>query len=161
MASLLSRVPTGEALRFLMAGAGNTLFGIADTFLFTWFCVHAAPAHAALATSLATFCATVINITVSFLTYKWFVFRSEGNYLHEYSRSWLVYLPSLLLSTVAVAPVAAVLAHWLPNPRLAPYAAQACIIAVATVPQFLGHKKITFRKKVAPVAAAASTEETI
>lgn len=159
MASLLDRIPKGEALRFLIAGGGNTLFGIADTFFFTWLCVHVAPAHVALATSVAVLLATVVNISVSFLTYKWFVFQTKGNYLREYSRSWLIYLPSLLLSMVAVAPLAALLAHWLPRPSLAPYAAQACIIAVAVVPQFLGHKNITF-KKTAPVPVAASVEET-
>ena len=147
MASLADRIPKGEALRFLIAGASNTLFGIADTFLCTWIFVHLNPAHAALMTSAATFVSTMINIVISFLTYKWFVFHTEGNYLREYSRSLLIYLPSLLLSMLAVAPLAAVLAHWLPRPALAPYAAQACIIAVAIVPQFLGHKNITFRKK--------------
>lgn len=147
----MERIPKGEALRFLIAGAGNTLFGIADTFFFTWLCVHAVPVHAALATSVATLFSTVINISVSFLTYKLFVFRTEGNYLREYSRSLLIYLPSLLVSIVAVAPLAAVLAHWLPRPRFAPYAAQACIVAVAVIPQFLGHKNITFRKQVPPM----------
>ena len=151
MPSLADRIPKGEALRFLIAGAGNTLFGIADTFFFTWVCVHLLPAHLALATSAATLLSTVVNITVSFLTYKRFVFRTEGNYLREYSRSLLIYLPSLLISMVAVAPLAAVLAHWLPRPGSAPYVAQACIVAVAVVPQFLGHKNITFRKQVPPV----------
>lgn len=151
MASLSERIPKGEALRFLVAGAGNTLFGITDTFFFTWLCVHLAPTHAALATSVATLFSTMVNITVSFLTYKRFVFRTEGNYVREYSRSLLIYLPSLLISMVAVAPLAAVLAHWLPRPKLAPYAAQACIVAVAVIPQFLGHKNITFRKQLPPV----------
>lgn len=151
MATLLKRIPKGEALRFLIAGGGNTLFGITDTFFFTWLCVRLLPGHAALATSIATLFSTVINISVSFLTYKRFVFRTEGNYLREYSRSLLIYLPSLVVSMVAVAPLAAVLAHWLPRPKLAPYVAQACIVAVAIVPQFLGHKNITFRKQAPPV----------
>ena len=150
MPSLSQRIPKGEALRFLIAGGGNTLFGIADTFLLTWVCIHAQPERAALMTSVAAFVSTCVNITVSFLTYKWFVFRTKGNYWREYSRSFLVYVPSLLLSTFAVGPLAAVLQHWLPRPALAPYAAQACIIAVAIVPQFLGHKNITFRKKLDP-----------
>lgn len=150
MSTLAQRIPTGEALRFLIAGASNTLFGVADTFALTWLFVHARPDHSAAMTSAAAFVSTCINITVSFLTYKWFVFRTKGNYLREYSRSFLVYVPSLLLSTFAVGPLAALLAHWLPRPALAPYVAQACIIAVAIVPQFLGHKNITFRKKLDP-----------
>ena len=152
MPSLSERIPKGEALRFLIAGAGNTVFGICDTFLLTWLCVHASPAHAATMTSVAAFASTIVNITVSFFTYKWFVFRTRGNTWAEYRRGFLIYVPSLLLSTFAVGPLAAVLAHFIPRPQLAPYAAQACIIAVAIVPQFLGHKNITFRKKLDPVS---------
>lgn len=151
MPLLTERIPKGEALRFLIAGAGNTLFGIADTFLLTWLFVRASPAHAATMTSVAAFVSTIANITVSFFIYKWFVFRTSGNTWMEYRRGFLVYVPSLLLSTFAVGPLAAILARWLPRPQFAPYAAQACIIAVAIVPQFLGHKNITFRKKLDPV----------
>ncbi len=151
MASLVDRIPRGEALRFLMAGASNTLFGMLDTFLFTWVFVRMRPDHAATMTSVAALVAMSINITVSFLTYKWFVFHTKGNYWREYRRSFVIYVPSLLLSTFAVGPLAALLGRWLPRPALAPYAAQACIIAVAIVPQFLGHKNITFRKKLDPV----------
>lgn len=136
-----------EGLRFLVAGAGNTLFGIADTFFCTWLFVHLVPAHQAVMTSVATFVSTIINITVSFLSYKWFVFCSKGHYLAEYGRSFAIYLPSLALSMAAVGPLATLFSHWLPDPKLAPYAAQACIVAVAVVPQFIGHKRFTFRKR--------------
>lgn len=151
MARLLDRIPRGEGLRFLLAGASNTLLGMADTFLLTWVFIRLRPDHAATMTSVAAAVSMCVNITISFLTYKWFVFHTKGNYWREYSRSFVVYVPSLLLSTFAVGPLAALLAHWLPRASLAPYAAQACIIAVAIVPQFLGHKKITFRKKLDPV----------
>ncbi len=157
--ALSDHIPKGEALRFLLAGGGNTLFGLVDTFAMTFVCVHLKPGHAALMTSVATLLSTVINITVSFFTYKWFVFQSRGNTLHEYARSFAVYGPSLLVSVFVAGPMAAGLAHWLPQPRFAPYAAQAIIVAVAIVPQFLGHKKFTFKKKVSPVEVAASTEE--
>ena len=35
-------------------------------------------------TSLAVVPSTVINITVAFLGYKWFVFKTKGNYLREW-----------------------------------------------------------------------------
>ena len=145
--SLKDRQIAGEGARFLVAGAGNTLFGIADTFFCTWVLVRALPAHPALMSMLATLLSTVVNISVSFLTYKYFVFRSRGNTLAEYGRSLLIYLPSLALSMLAVGPLAIMFAHWLPRPQLAPYAAQACIVAVAILPQFLGHKHFTFRKR--------------
>jgi len=113
--ALSDHIPKGEALRFLIAGGSNTLFGIADTFFFTWLFTHALPAHLELGITLATLIATVTNITVSFLTYKWFVFRTDGNYLREYARSFVVYGPSLLL-TLALAPLlATILKHALPR----------------------------------------------
>ncbi len=157
--ALTDHIPTGEALRFLLAGGGNTLFGLVDTFAMTYVCVHLDPSHAALMTSVATLLSTVVNITVSFFSYKWFVFRSKGNTLAEYGRSFAVYGPSLLISVFAAGPMAAGLAHWMPQPRFAPYVAQAIIVAVAIVPQFLGHKKFTFKKQVSPVEVSASTEE--
>ena len=136
-----------QGLRFLIAGAGNTLFGIADTFLWTWLLIRVDPAHPALMTSAATLLSTVINISVSFLSYKLFVFRTRGHYLSEYARSLLIYLPSLLLSTLAVGPLAALLSRWLPDKHLAPYAAQGVIVAIAVVPQFVGHKRFTFARR--------------
>ncbi len=159
--ALIDHIPRGEALRFVLVGGGNTLFGLADTMFFTWLFVHLNPAHAALMTSLATLVSTVTNITVSFVTYKLLVFRSKGNGWHEYARSFVVYGPSLLLSTVAVAPLAAGLGRWLSQPIFAPYVAQAIIVAIAIVPQFLGHKKFTFKQKVSPVEVTASTEESL
>ncbi len=157
--ALRDHIPRGEALRFVLVGGGNTLFGLADTFFLTWLFVHLNPAHAALMTSAATLVSTLTNITVSFLTYKLFVFRSKGNARQEYLRSFAVYGPSLLLSTIAAGPLAAGLARLLPQPRLAPYAAQAVIVGVAIVPQFLGHKKFTFKQKVSPVEVTASIKE--
>lgn len=136
-----------EGLRFIVAGAFNTAFGIADTFLWTWLLVHVVPSRPAIMTAAATLVSTVINITVSFLSYKWFVFRSTGNYLGEYSRSMLVYLPSLLFSMATVAPLTVLLALRLPKSQWAPYIAQACIVALAVVPQFMGHKWFTFRRR--------------
>ena len=159
--ALTKHIPKGEALRFLLVGGGNTVFGLVDTFFLTWLFVHLDPAQATLMTSAATFASTVANITVSFLTYKWFVFRSRQNPWPEYLRSFVVYGPSLLLSTVAVAPLKVLLAHALSQPRFAPYIAQAIIVAIAIVPQFLGHKKFTFKQKVAPIEVAASTEESV
>lgn len=144
--SLKDKQTAREGARFLVAGAANTLFGIADTFFWTWLLVRGFPGRPATMTMLATLVSTVLNITVSFLSYKLFVFRSSGNYLREYGRSLLIYLPSLALSILAVGPLALVFARWLPRPQLAPYAAQACIVAVAILPQFLGHKHFTFRK---------------
>lgn len=150
------RIPSGDKLRFLVAGAGNTLFGIADTFFWTWFFLYLRPGQPGLMASAATIVSTVINITVSFSSYKLFVFKSKGNVLHEYLRSLLVYLPSIALSAVLVAPLTTMFRHIAATSRLAPYAAQACIVAGSIVFSFVGHKYFTFKKNEAPPAVGAA-----
>jgi putative flippase GtrA len=143
------KIPVGEPLRFLIAGGCNTVFGIADTLLMTWVFIHLFPARTVLMTSVAMAISTVINITVSFLSYKIFVFRTHGNYIQEYLRSLLVYLPALIVSTTAVAPLIILFRHFLTRPLLAPYVAQGVVVVFSMVISFLGHKHITFRKKKA------------
>jgi putative flippase GtrA len=141
------KLPVGEPLRFLIAGGCNTIFGIADTLLMTWLFIHLLPSRTVLMTSVAMAISTVINITVSFLSYKIFVFRAHGHYIEEYLRSLLVYLPALVISTTAVAPLTILLRHLLTRPLLAPYVAQGGVVLFSMVTSFLGHKHITFRKK--------------
>src|SRR5882757_6184537 len=95
----------GQLLRYVVVGAWNTLFGYSCFFLMVRLLLHLMPAQPALTASIATVLATIINVTVSFLGYKWFVFRTKGNYLREYRRSLLVYLPSLAVSALAIAPL--------------------------------------------------------
>lgn len=141
------RIPRGVKLRFLLAGGFNTAFGVADTLSLTWLFVHLKPTQQALMTSAATVIASVLNITVSFLTYKLFVFQTRGNYVQEYLKSLLVYVPSITIGAIAVAPLAAVFHRTLPRPQFAPYVAQAIVISFTVVMSFLGHKHITFRQK--------------
>src|SRR5438445_367551 len=117
----------GQLLRYLVVGGWNTLFGYSCFFLLVRLFLHFLPAQPALSASIALVFATVINVTVSFLGYKWFVFRTRGNYLREYRRSLLVYLPSLVLSAVAIAPLTGLL-RLVPHLKSdAPYVAGAAL----------------------------------
>ena len=150
--ALTSRVrqllPSAQVVRYLLVGAGNTVFGYGCFSLFTWLFVRAAPAHPGLAASAATVVAGVTNITVSFLGYKLFVFRSKGRFLPEYLRSFVVYLPTMAFSAVAIAPLTAFLRHVLPSQQQrAPYLAGALLTALTVCTSFLGHKYFSFRKK--------------
>jgi putative flippase GtrA len=99
----------GQLRRYLVVGVWNTLFGYGCFFLMVRLLLHLVPAQPALTASIATVLATIINVTVSFLGYKWFVFRTRGNYLREYRRSMLVYLPSFVFNGLAIAPLTALL----------------------------------------------------
>jgi putative flippase GtrA len=134
-------------VRYLLVGAWNTLFGYGCFFLLVKVFLHVLPARPALTASIASVVATIVNVTVSFLGYKWFVFRTHGNYWREYSRSMLVYLPSLVLNAVAIAPLTEAL-RLVPSVKTeAPYIAGAALAVITVVASFFGHKHISFKAK--------------
>jgi len=137
-------------MRYLLVGAWNTLFGFGCFLLSARLFLHVMPSQPSLAASVASIVATIANITVSFIGYKRFVFKTKGNFLQEYSRSLLVYFPSLLLNAAAIAPLTAVLRHLLPLHALhAPYIAGALLAIVTVSISFFGHKHISFRDRPA------------
>jgi putative flippase GtrA len=141
-------IPSSQLIRYLFVGAWNTLFGYVCFFLFARLFLHLVPSQPSLAASAASVIATLTNITVSFVGYKFFVFRTEGNFLREYARSFLVYLPSLLINAIAIAPLSALLRRTVPlHAPQAPYIAGAILAFVTVVISFVGHKHISFRDR--------------
>jgi putative flippase GtrA len=132
-------------MRYLLVGAWNTLFGYGCFFLLERIFLHLAPTRPAFTASIASVVATVINVTVSFLGYKWFVFRTQGDYWREYCRSMLVYLPSLILNAVAIGPLTEAF-QLVPSLKIkAPYLAGAALAVVTVLASFFGHKHISFK----------------
>ena len=134
-------------MRYLLVGAWNTLFGYGCYFLLVRVFLHVFSVRPALSASIASVIATIINVTVSFLGYKWFVFRTQGNYWREYGRSMLVYLPSLVLSAIAIAPLTEALRLIPSLMTKAPYVAGAALACATAVASFFGHKHISFKVK--------------
>ena len=145
---LFTGLSRGQIMRYLVVGAWNSLFGYGCFFLILRLFLHLSPTQPALTASIALVFATIINITVSFLGYKWFVFRTKGNYLREYRRSLLVYLPSLILNAVAIAPLTALLRLAPHLKTQAPYVAGALLAGFTVILNFFGHKHISFRTKL-------------
>lgn len=146
----------GQLLRYLIVGGWNTLFGYGCFFLLVRLLLRLMPAQPALAASVATVPATIINVTVSFLGNKWFVFRTRGNYLREYRRSLLVYLPSIAFSAVAIAPLTGLLRLAPHLKTQAPYIAGATLACFNLVATFLGHKHISFKTKTGNIGPTVS-----
>jgi putative flippase GtrA len=143
-------IPTGQLVRYLLVGAWNTLFGYACFFFFAHLFLHLFASMPSLAASVASVVSMAINITVSFLGYKLAVFRTKGNFLREYARSFLVYIPSLILNAVAIAPLTALLERIQPShAHQAPYIAGAILAFITVVVSFFGHKHISFRDRSA------------
>jgi putative flippase GtrA len=135
-----------QSVRFLVIGGGNTLFGVADTFVVLKLLLLLRPDQSKLMATVAMALSSMINIGFSFLTYKWFVFRTKGNYGKEYLRSLTIYLPSLALNTFLVAPLALLLHRWTGYDHGSVYLAMGIILTVTIVFSFFGHKHISFRQ---------------
>ena len=154
---LLSHIPRGQFVRYLCVGFFNTVFGY-STFAIINFLLHrrGVPVSYIFASAISNF----INITVAFLGYKFFVFRTRGNYLTEWLKAMAVYwsgfLPSLLLLPALVRLLNWVLPHRLAifhfvstSKDMAPYIANLILLVFGVVYSFFGHKKVTFRQKPA------------
>jgi len=170
--------PAGQFVRYLCVGAFNTLFGYC-TFAFTLFLLnHAVPQRFLYLTVVAaSLLSTPLNITVAYLGYKFFVFRTKGNYLREWLKCFAVYGTAMLPGLVVLSALTrllqamirshavrlhallgaaeghlsgrplALLQHIASGRAMAGYIAGAIVIGVSTVYSFVGHKKVTFRSR--------------
>lgn len=132
--------PPGQFGRYLAVGLFNTAFGYGTyaglTALLT--------PHIRFAYVVASIVANFWAITFSFLNYKWFVFRTRGNYLREWSRCIVVYGGTALLGTALLPLVVFVLRHATPADRSAPYIAFPLLTGTSTLAGFLGHRNFSF-----------------
>lgn len=126
-------LPGDRPLRFLVAGAANTAFGLAIYPALLWG-VPAFETHYLVALAIAQ----ATSLCFAFATYKLGVFRTRGNlarefgafsgfYLFNYAANWAA-LP-LLVELAGIAPVIAQLGF--------------TIVLIAT--SWLWHSRVTFR----------------
>lgn len=126
-----------EKLRFLIVGGWNTLFSYGTLWVFD------ALLHARLHYTLILTLNWVVGVTHNLFTFKLLVFRTRGNWLKEYLRSYVVYSG---IFVVNLAIVAVIMEIW--RPRLV--IAQLPAIAVVTIISYLGHKHFTYRTAEEP-----------
>jgi putative flippase GtrA len=141
IASLTRHIPPGQFLRYIVVGLWNTAFGYGTFALFTALLDPYMPASYMAASLLSS----IINITVSFLGYKWFVFKTKGNYWREWSRCLMVYSGAIFLGLALLPPTVFLVGHLTGNQRTAPYIAGALLLGVQVVLSFLGHKEFSFK----------------
>lgn len=148
-ASLLEKVrrlfPAGQFLRYLGVGVWNTIFGYGTYAAFVTLYSHYLPHHyLPLTVDLASISATPISITMSYLCYKFFVFRTHGNYLREWTRCFAVYGTGMIPNLIAL-PILTKALQQLPHLRhAAPYVAGALMTGFTAVYSYIGHKKFSF-----------------
>ncbi len=178
---LVNLFPGGQFLRYVCVGAFNTLFGYISFVVSLTLLNVVLPARLLYLTVIvASVLAMPLNITVAYLGYKFFVFRTEGNFLGEWLKCFAVYgtgmIPGLvtlsaltrfLQSTIHrhASPLRTFLAsvelhldgrplaflqHVANGKAMAGYIAGAVVIGLSTIYSFVGHKNITFRQRPSP-----------
>jgi putative flippase GtrA len=133
-----------QLVRYLLVGGFNTAFGYGLFALLNW----SFTGLGSYSYMYAAVLSNLIAITVAFLGYKWFVFRTRGNYLIEWIRCLGVYGSSMLISLAGLAVLVPVLRRGLHRPELASYIAAAIMMVVTVILSFFGHKNISFREKL-------------
>jgi putative flippase GtrA len=129
--------------RYLAVGMVNTAFGYGSYAILTALLTP----HLRAGYMYASAISSVLGITFSFLTYKWFVFRTRGNYLREWGRCFVVYGGTILIG-LALLPVLVTLVELAIDEKwLAPYLAGALVLATQVVSGFIGHRKYSFRQR--------------
>jgi putative flippase GtrA len=141
MTTSILRKPRGpQLLRYLAVGAFNTVFGYGCFALFT---MLLSPLMA-YGYVLASVLANSLSITFAFLGYKWFVFKTEGNYLKEWARCLGVYITGMVLSAAALPFVVAMVRRETGRDHSAPYIAGAIVLVFTISFSFFGHRRFSF-----------------
>lgn len=141
LARITSHIPPNQFARYLVVGIWNTGFGYCCYAAFTALLTPRIP-YAYITAFLTS---SLVNVSVAFLGYKWFVFRTKGNYWREWLRCVTVYSGGILLGLVLLPVVVEAIRRLTGNGRLAPYIGGALLTFAGVMYTFLGHKKFTFR----------------
>lgn len=125
----------GVKLRFLMAGAFNTLIGLlAYPFLYLLLTPHGVNYMLVLVITY------VITVTVAFLTNKFFVFRTVGNHLREFGKFVTFYLAHFTVNIIALPILVEIV-------KMNPLWAQLVFAGMVIVSSYFWHRHITFAKR--------------
>ena len=129
----------GDKLLFLVIGGVNTIFSLVLYAGFVRVVERAAPSTAGwIQADVAAILTWLIAVTFSWGMFKLLVFRTRGtNWVREWARAYLVYLPSLVMNLGALAALVGLL-------HLDKLVAQIIWALFMAVYSYFGHKWFTF-----------------
>lgn len=140
-ARLTSHIPPAQFSRYTLVGIWNTIFGYGSYAALTALFMPRM-AHGYL---VAAVLSGLVSISVAFLGYKWFVFKTKGNYLREWLRCHVVYGMTTLIG-ILVLPVFVYGCHrFVGLSGSAPYVAGAMVTGLNVIISFFGHRNFSFR----------------
>lgn len=122
-------------IRFLLAGFLNTAFGL-GTFPVLYYMLAACKLHYLIILTISQ----VICISFAFLTNKFLVFRTKGNYVAEILKFITFHLSYFIVNLFAL-PVLVELFH------LSPVIAQSLFAVLVIASSYFWHSRITFLSK--------------
>jgi|ERR1035441_8976434 putative flippase GtrA len=140
IAWVVHHFPPGQFGRYLVVGLCNTVFGYSTYVLLTFLLTPYVPYPYVVAIVFAYF----LNVTFSFLSYKWFIFKTGGNYLSEWIRCLTVYIGGVVLGTALLPAAVFGIRRLTPFNASAPYVAGALLMGINVIVGFLGHKNFSF-----------------
>ena len=144
--SLRRVLPPAQVVRYLLVGVWNTVFAYLLYSGFVFFYGHFLPhRYLPLTVVIASVSAKPLGITMSFLCYKHFVFRTHGNYLREWLRCFAVYGVGMLPELIALPVLTRLFLGIALTHGPAPYLAGAVITVFTATLSYFGHKKFSFR----------------
>ena len=140
-------LPAGEVIRFLMVGVSNTLVSLAlysaCVILFGHLFPHSAQQ---LIVDIASITSKPISITVAFLCYKHFVFRTHGNSLKEWLRCFAVYGISTPAELIILPLATSAFLHITLLRPYAPFLAGGVNAVIIATYSYFAHKKFSFKQ---------------
>jgi len=146
-AGLRRRLPAGEVVRFLLVGVFNTVFTLALYSLFVILYGHLFPHRGKpLIADIAQISTKPVAITVAFLCYKHFVFRTQGNYLKEWLRCFAVYGISTPAELIILPFATHFFLYFAHTHGSAPFLAGVVNSAIIAMYSYFAHKKFSFKR---------------
>lgn len=132
--SAIIATASNEKFRYLFVGAWNTIFGyLCAVGLYYYF-------GNLLGVVVIGIISNILSISMSFITIKVMVFRTHGNWLREYLKTYLVYGMSGLIGIIILYVGVEVL-------KLAFWMVQGFAIVILAITTYLTHSRFTFKSR--------------
>jgi putative flippase GtrA len=121
-----------KLLKYVLVGIWNTIFGVA---LYTAVILIFGEKHYLILSVLTN----IIAITQSYLSYKFFVFKTKGSYIKEYLKIYVTYGVSMLISLLGMY----VLVDFI---KISAIYSNLIVTAITLIINFFMHKNFTFKR---------------
>ena len=123
-----------KTTRYVIVGILNTIFGYFSTIILLY------ALNKVIGTVITAVIANIINITFSFILYKIFVFQSDGKWVPEYLRSYIVYGVAAIISIISLSLLIDMM-------KIEIWIAQGISMSIVVVFSYFGHDHFTFMKR--------------